>query len=67
MTSRKAAIVITLDTETIQDAHLCIDAEIVKHSILQTPKMKLKQEVIFMLMMFITIEMPFCTTHLMSS
>ncbi|KAL5764211.1 hypothetical protein ACOSP7_016562 [Xanthoceras sorbifolium] len=44
MTSRKAAIVIALDMETIQDAHLCINADIVKEAILQTPKLKLKQQ-----------------------
>lgn len=45
MTSRLASIVVTLDMETIQDAHLCINADIVKESILQTPKIKLKQQV----------------------
>lgn len=45
MTSRLASIVITLDMETIQDAHLCINADIVKESIVQTPKIKLKQQV----------------------
>lgn len=45
MTSRLASIVIALDMETIQDAHLCINADIVKESIVQTPKIKLKQQV----------------------
>ena len=45
MTSRLASIVITLDMERIQDAHLNVDANSVKESILQTPKLKLKQEV----------------------
>lgn len=45
MTARLASIVITLDMETIQDAHLCINADVVKESILQTPKIKLKQQV----------------------
>lgn len=45
MTSRLASVVITLDMERIQDAQLNIDANIVKESILQTPKIKLKQEV----------------------
>ncbi|RDY11124.1 DNA-directed RNA polymerase III subunit 1, partial [Mucuna pruriens] len=44
MTSRLAAVVITLDMELIQDAHLDIDANIVKESILQTKKTKLKPE-----------------------
>ncbi|KAJ4725928.1 DNA-directed RNA polymerase subunit [Melia azedarach] len=44
MTARLASIVITLDMETIQDAHLCINADVVKESILQTPKIKLKQQ-----------------------
>ncbi|KAH9661159.1 DNA-directed RNA polymerase III subunit 1 [Citrus sinensis] len=44
MTSRLASIVIALDMETIQDAHLCINADIVKESIVQTPKIKLKQQ-----------------------
>ncbi|KAI9196764.1 hypothetical protein LWI28_026830 [Acer negundo] len=44
MTSRKAAIVIVLDMETIQDANLCINADTVKESILQTPRLKLKQQ-----------------------
>ncbi|TXG73952.1 hypothetical protein EZV62_002531 [Acer yangbiense] len=44
MTARKAAIVIALDMETIEDAHLCINADIVKESIIQTPKLKLKQQ-----------------------
>lgn len=45
MSSRSAVIVITLDMERIQDAHLNIDANIVKESILQTKKIKLKPEV----------------------
>ncbi|KAK2643226.1 hypothetical protein Ddye_024989 [Dipteronia dyeriana] len=44
MTSRKAAIVIALDMRTIQDANLCINADTVKESILQTPRLKLKQQ-----------------------
>jgi len=45
VTSRLASVVITLDMERIQDAHLNIDANIVKESILQTKKAKLKPEV----------------------
>ncbi|KAL8485814.1 hypothetical protein ACS0TY_027920 [Phlomoides rotata] len=41
--TRLASIVITLDMKRIQGAHLCIDAYIVKESILQTKKMKLKE------------------------
>ncbi|CAJ1951517.1 unnamed protein product [Sphenostylis stenocarpa] len=44
MTSRLASVDITLDMERIQDAHLNIDANIVKESILQTKKTKLKPE-----------------------
>ncbi|XP_022755688.1 DNA-directed RNA polymerase III subunit 1 isoform X1 [Durio zibethinus] len=44
MTSRLASVVITLDMERIQDAQLYIDANIVKESILQTPKIKLKEQ-----------------------
>ncbi|XP_027910039.1 DNA-directed RNA polymerase III subunit 1 isoform X1 [Vigna unguiculata] len=44
LTSRIASVVITLDMERIQDAHLNIDANIVKESILQTKKAKLKPE-----------------------
>ncbi|KAL6275979.1 hypothetical protein ACE6H2_019580 [Prunus campanulata] len=44
MTSRSASIVITLDMVMIQDAHLSIDANVVKESILRTPRIKLKQE-----------------------
>ncbi|KAK7341753.1 hypothetical protein VNO80_24692 [Phaseolus coccineus] len=44
VTSRLASVVITLDMERIQDAHLNIDANIVKESILQTKKTKLKPE-----------------------
>ncbi|TKY57741.1 DNA-directed RNA polymerase III subunit RPC1 [Spatholobus suberectus] len=44
MTSRLASVVITLDMERIKDAHLNIDANIVKESILQTKKTKLKPE-----------------------
>ncbi|KAL9296667.1 hypothetical protein ACSQ67_022563 [Phaseolus vulgaris] len=44
VTSRLASVVITLDMERIQDAHLNIDANIVKESILQTKKAKLKPE-----------------------
>lgn len=45
MTSRLASLVVTLDMERIRDVQLCIDANIVKESIIQTPKLKLKQEV----------------------
>lgn len=45
--SRLASIVITLDMKRIQGAHLSIDAYIVKESILQTKKMKLKEPVKF--------------------
>ncbi|OMO91373.1 RNA polymerase, alpha subunit [Corchorus olitorius] len=44
MTSRLASVVITLDMERIQDAQLYIDANAVKESILQTPKIKLKEQ-----------------------
>ncbi|KAG4988655.1 hypothetical protein JHK85_031638 [Glycine max] len=44
MTSRSASVVITLDMKRIQDAHLNIDANIVKESILRTKKTKLKPE-----------------------
>ncbi|KAK7404643.1 hypothetical protein VNO78_05598 [Psophocarpus tetragonolobus] len=44
MTSRSASVVISLDMERIQNAHLNIDANIVKESILQTKKTKLKPE-----------------------
>ncbi|XVE59161.1 hypothetical protein DITRI_Ditri05aG0023300 [Diplodiscus trichospermus] len=44
MTSRLASVVITLDMERIKDAALCIDANIVKESILRTPKIKLKEQ-----------------------
>ncbi|KAK7278312.1 hypothetical protein RJT34_23339 [Clitoria ternatea] len=44
MTSRSSSIVITLDMQRIQEAHLNIDANIVKESILQTKKAKLKPE-----------------------
>ncbi|BAT90660.1 hypothetical protein VIGAN_06193600 [Vigna angularis var. angularis] len=44
LTSRLASVVITLDMERIQDAHLNIDANTVKESILQTKKTKLKPE-----------------------
>ncbi|XP_031282387.1 DNA-directed RNA polymerase III subunit 1 [Pistacia vera] len=44
MTSRLSSIVITLDMQTIQDAHLCITADVVKESILQTPRIKLKEQ-----------------------
>ncbi|MED6160929.1 DNA-directed RNA polymerase III subunit 1 [Stylosanthes scabra] len=42
--SRSAVIVISLDMDRIRDAHLNIDANIVKESILRTPKLKLKQD-----------------------
>ncbi|KAK3012475.1 hypothetical protein RJ639_007986 [Escallonia herrerae] len=44
MTSRSASIVITLDMEVIQASQLGIDAHTVKTSILQTPKIKLKDQ-----------------------
>lgn len=44
MASRLASIAITLDMETIQVSQLCIDAYTVKQSILQTPKIKLKEQ-----------------------
>ncbi|OMO97199.1 RNA polymerase, alpha subunit [Corchorus olitorius] len=44
MTSRSASVIVTLDMERIQDAQLYIDANVVKESILQTPKIKLKDE-----------------------
>ncbi|EOY20721.1 DNA-directed RNA polymerase [Theobroma cacao] len=44
ITSRSASVVITLDMEIILDAELYIDANIVKESILQTPKIKLKEQ-----------------------
>lgn len=49
MASRSASIDIVLDMETIQASFLCIDAYIVKESILQTPRMKLKEHVRYML------------------
>ncbi|PIN09447.1 RNA polymerase III, large subunit [Handroanthus impetiginosus] len=42
--SRSASIVITLDMKRIQGAQLSVDAYTVKESILQTPKMKLKEQ-----------------------
>lgn len=47
MTSRLASVVISLDMERTQDAQLHIDANVVKESILQTPKLKLKEQVRF--------------------
>ncbi|PIA38792.1 hypothetical protein AQUCO_02700173v1 [Aquilegia coerulea] len=44
LTSRKAAIVIKLDMETIQDSQLSISADSVKRSILQHRNVKLKDE-----------------------
>ncbi|XP_061361835.1 DNA-directed RNA polymerase III subunit 1 [Gastrolobium bilobum] len=44
MSPRLPSVVITLDMERIQDAHLNIDANTVKESILQTKKIKLKPE-----------------------
>ena len=49
MTSRLASVVITLDMEIIEEAQLYIDANIVKESILQTPKIKLKEQVRFII------------------
>ncbi|KAL0393419.1 UNVERIFIED_CONTAM: DNA-directed RNA polymerase III subunit [Sesamum latifolium] len=45
--SRSASIVITLDMKRIQGAQLSIDAYTVKESILQTPRMKLKEQFSF--------------------
>lgn len=45
MTSRSASLTVTLDMERIRDVQWCVDANIVKESIIQTPKLKLKQEV----------------------
>ncbi|KAL0312730.1 UNVERIFIED_CONTAM: DNA-directed RNA polymerase III subunit [Sesamum radiatum] len=44
--SRSASIVITLDMKRIQGAQLSIDAYTVKESILQTPRMKLKEQLV---------------------
>lgn len=44
-TSRSAAILISLDMKIIEDAHLNIDANTVKQSILQSGNLKLKSEV----------------------
>lgn len=43
MTSRLGSIVITLDMNRIEDSQLCIDANTVRESIMQTPKIKPKQ------------------------
>lgn len=45
MSPRAAYIAIRLDMAVIQDAHLYIDANVVKESILETPRIKLKDEV----------------------
>ncbi|CAH9123780.1 unnamed protein product [Cuscuta epithymum] len=44
MSSRLACIIIVLDTEVIQASSLSIDAYIVKESIMQTSKLKLKEQ-----------------------
>lgn len=44
-TSRSAAILISLDMKIIEDAHLNIDANTVKQSILRSGNLKLKSEV----------------------
>ncbi|XP_027150331.1 DNA-directed RNA polymerase III subunit 1-like isoform X1 [Coffea eugenioides] len=44
MSARLASIVITLDMEIIQASRLCTDAYRVKESILQTPRIKLKDQ-----------------------
>ncbi|KAF2300462.1 hypothetical protein GH714_013595 [Hevea brasiliensis] len=44
MTSRSASVVVSLDMKTIQEAQLSLDANIVKESILQTPRIKLKPQ-----------------------
>jgi len=48
MTSRLASIVVTLDMERIQVSQLYINSQIVKESILQTPKIKLKEQVLYL-------------------
>lgn len=45
MTNRSASVVVKLDMDMIQDALLSIDANVVRESILKTPRIKLKQEV----------------------
>lgn len=54
-----ASIIITLDIETIQDAHLCINLNSVKESILQTPKIKLKQQIAIFIGGIYTVLTPF--------
>ncbi|XP_065849011.1 DNA-directed RNA polymerase III subunit 1 isoform X2 [Euphorbia lathyris] len=44
MTSRSASVMITLDMQLIQEAQLSLDAETVRESILQTPRIKLKPQ-----------------------
>ncbi|GMN24465.1 hypothetical protein TIFTF001_000572 [Ficus carica] len=44
LTPRVASVFITLDMDRIQDAQLSIDANAVQDAILQTPRIKLKQE-----------------------
>ncbi|KAL6204627.1 hypothetical protein ACLB2K_021894 [Fragaria x ananassa] len=44
MSPRAAYVEVKLDMAVIQDAHLSIDANVVKHSILGTPRIKLKHE-----------------------
>lgn len=48
-TSRLASIVVTLDMDIIAGLQLSIDATSVRESILQTPKIKPKQLVSFLL------------------
>lgn len=45
MSPRAAYVEVKLDMAVIQDAHLSIDANVVKQSILGTPRIKLKHEV----------------------
>lgn len=51
MTSRSASVVVSLDMQTIQEAQLSLDANIVKESILRTPRIKIKPQVGNYLMM----------------
>ncbi|KAG8633988.1 DNA-directed RNA polymerase III subunit 1 isoform X3 [Manihot esculenta] len=44
MTSRSASVVVSLDMQTIQEAQLSLDANIVKESILRTPRIKIKPQ-----------------------
>ncbi|KAK9279694.1 hypothetical protein L1049_013374 [Liquidambar formosana] len=44
MTSRLASVIVTLDLERIEASQLCIDASVVRECILQTPRIKPKQQ-----------------------